>query len=299
MKMQVVLVTGATAGIGRAVALHLARQGFHVLGTGRRLDALAALRAEASGLRLDTVPLDVTDAASIAAARAEVDRLTDGHGVDVLINNAGFGIAAPLIEASDADVRAQYETNVFGLLAVTRAFVPAMLSRRAGRIINVSSVGGRVTLPFMGAYNSTKYAVESLSDALRRELLPFGIRVSVIEPGLIRSEFADKSMAFVATQTEHSASPFAEVYANAETIRAASERGAVGPECIALAVERAITARRPRARYVAPWSARSFLFLASALPTSWLDALFAWGLAKLGRRARATEGMRPASALPG
>ncbi|GMV12986.1 MAG: hypothetical protein AMXMBFR56_12100 [Polyangiaceae bacterium] len=211
----------------------------------------------------------MTGAASIDAARAEIDRLTDGHGVDVLVNNAGFGIAAPLIEASDTDVRAQYETNVFGLLAVTRAFVPAMLSRRSGRIINVSSVGGRVTLPFMGAYNSTKYAVESLSDALRRELLPFGIRISVIEPGLIRSEFADKSMAFVATRTEPSASPFAEVYANAGAIRAASEQGAVGPECIALAVERAITARRARATWPHGPHARSCSWPAQCPRPGW------------------------------
>lgn len=298
---KIVLVTGATAGIGREVALHLARRGHHVLATGRRVAALEALRAEAAGLSLDVLPLDVTSAASIEAARGEVERITQGRGVDVLVNNAGFGIAAPLVEASDADVRAQYETNVFGLLAVTRAFVPAMLARRAGRIINVSSVGGRVTLPFFGAYNSTKFAVESLSDALRRELAPLGIGVSLIEPGVIKSEFAEKSMAFVATRAGAADSPFAEVYANAEAIRAALEQTAAGPECIAEAVARAIEARRPRARYVAPRSARAFLLLSSVLPTAWLDALFAASLALLGRRARGARlaGRAPASALPG
>ena len=285
-KSQIVLVTGATAGIGREVALHLARRGMQVFATGRRQHALDELKQEARELDLHTLRLDVTDAESIQAARAEIERIAVGHGVDVLVNNAGFGIAAPLVEAPDADVRAQYETNVFGLLAVTRAFVPAMLARRSGRVINVSSIGGRVTLPFLGAYNSTKFAVESLSDAMRRELQPLGIRVSIIEPGAVRSEFADKSMTFVDGRSAGEQSPFAAVYAGAQALRSSFEATAVGPEVIARAVERAITARRPKARYVAPAAAYSFLVLAAMLPTAWLDALMIWGLARLGRTQR-------------
>src|SRR5215470_1189300 len=180
-----VLITGATAGIGRTTALHLARLGHHVIASGRKPTELARLATEAQGLagKLDVIPLDVTRPESIAAAVEAVAKLTADRGLDALINNAGFGVLGPTSEISDAELRRQYETNVFGLMAVTRAFLPAMRARRAGRIINVSSVGGRITLPYFGVYNSTKYAVESLSDALRYELHPLGIAVVLIEPG--------------------------------------------------------------------------------------------------------------------
>jgi short-subunit dehydrogenase len=175
-----VFITGATAGIGRTTALHLASLGHHVIASGRKPTELAKLAAEARGLagKLDVIPLDVTQPDSIAAAVVEVTRLTGERGLDALINNAGFGVLGPTSEISDAEIRRQYETNVFGLMNVTRAFLPAMRARRAGRIINVSSVGGRITLPYFGVYNSTKYAVESLSDALRYELGPFGSTAS-------------------------------------------------------------------------------------------------------------------------
>src|SRR5215468_9431026 len=186
-----VFITGATAGIGRTTALHLASLGHHVIASGRRRAELDKLAAEGRGLagKLDVVALDVTQAASIAAAVDEVARLLGDRGLDVLINNAGFGVLGPTSEISDAEMRRQYETNVFGLMNVTRAFLPGMRARRAGRIINVSSIGGRITLPYFGVYNSTKYAVESLSDALRYELAPFGIDVALIEPGVIRTNF--------------------------------------------------------------------------------------------------------------
>jgi short-subunit dehydrogenase len=136
--------------------------------------------------------LDVTSATSLAVATLE--RRTKGYGIDVLVNNAGYGLVGPLETIDDADLRAQFDTNVFGLMAVTRAFLPAMRDRRAGRIINVSSVGGRMTFPLMGAYHASKYALEALSDALRLELLPMGVHVSLIEPGPIRTEFNDRAM---------------------------------------------------------------------------------------------------------
>src|SRR5204862_3461092 len=128
------------------------------------------------------------------AAQA-VETMTNGRGLDVLVNNAGFGVLGPTSEITDAETRRQYETNVFGLMNVTRAFLPKMIERRAGRVINVSSVGGRITLPYFGVYNSTKYAVESLSDALRYELRPFGIDVALIEPGIIRTNFESTAVA--------------------------------------------------------------------------------------------------------
>jgi short-subunit dehydrogenase len=269
---QTILITGATSGIGRHAALYLARKGHRVLATGRNEKALAELRAEGEGTGLDTLRLDVTSADSIAAARAEVDRKTDGRGVDVLVNNAGYGVAGPTEEISDADLRAQYDTNVFGLMAVTRAFLPQMRARGAGRVINVSSVGGIVTLPFFGVYNSTKYAVESLSDALRVELAPFGVRVVLIEPGVIRTNFGERSMAEVA-KYRRPESPWAAALERADDIKKQSDRLAADPEVIARAMERAIRARRPRARYMAPASARLMVGFLRRLPTRWVDAV--------------------------
>ncbi len=269
-KSQTILITGATCGIGRHAALYLARRGHRVIATGRNLEALATLKAEAPGAALDVVRLDVTSAASIEAAVAEVDRLTDGRGLDVLVNNAGYGVAVATAEISDADLRAQFDTNVFGLVAVTRAFVPAMRARGRGRVINVSSIGGRVTLPLFGAYNATKYAVEALSNALRYELKPFGIEVSVIEPGAIRTNFATRTVAEGAAYF-NADSPYAPVYARYDVLRKKADEFAPGPQVISRAIERAATAWRPRARYVAPFSGHFILALFALLPTRVID----------------------------
>lgn len=283
MKQQVILITGATAGIGRRTALDLARAGYRVFATGRRAEALASLKSEAAGASLETLVLDVTKPESIAAARAAIDAATGGHGVDVLVNNAGYGLIGPLEELSDADLRAQFETNVFGLMAVTRAFVPAMRARGAGRVINVSSVGGRMTFPLMGAYNATKYAVESLSDALRVELRPFGIHVSLIEPGSIRTEFADVSVGTLRVSAD---SPYAPALGRADDIRKQFDEMAVGPEVISAAIRAAAEDRAPRARYVAPFSGRVILWLSALLPTWAMDMAFARSMGLTARQLR-------------
>jgi len=269
-----ILVTGATAGIGRHAALHLAARGHHVIATGRRPDALAALGAEASaaGSRLDTLVLDVTDQASIDAAVRAADTLTSGHGVDVLVNNAGYGQLGPLELISDADVRKQFETNVFGLLATTRAFLPSMRRRGAGRIVNVSSVGGRVTFPLGGAYHASKYAVEAMSDALRRELATFGIDVVVVEPGPIATEFSDRALQHAAPYVDP-ASPYAPLVARAQQLMSHSERFSAPAKVISEVLTRAIESRRPHTRYVAPFSSRVMLAVLSALPARVTDAL--------------------------
>ncbi len=264
-----ILITGATAGIGRTTALHLAKRGHRVIASGRKAELLASLRDEAkqTGATIDTVLLDVTRADSIAQAVVEIDRLTGGRGVDVLVNNAGYGLVGPMSEVSDDDLRAQYDTNVFGLMAVTRAFLPAMMDRRAGRVVNVSSMGGRMTFPFMGAYNSTKYAVESLSDAMRAELRPFGIDVVMIEPGVINTNFADTSMSFVERYAE---SRYKGAIAKAQRMRDLMEKTASGPHVIANAIRKAVERRRPAARYVAPFSTWFALLFKVLLPTrSW------------------------------
>jgi short-subunit dehydrogenase len=267
-----ILITGATSGIGRDAALHLARRGYRVFATGRREDVLAQLRRDADGLPLETIQLDVTDATSIAACKRAVDARTNGRGIDVLVNNAGYGTAAPTELLTDEDLRAMFETNVFGLMAVTRAFLPQMRERGEGRVINVSSIGGRFTFPFFGGYNGTKYAVESLSDALRMELRAFGVKVVLVEPGLIATNFSERSMTELSKYRKMD-SPYTTVFERAEEIRQQSDRRAVPPIHISRAIEKAIRARRPRARYVAPFSAKLLLGLVAILPTRWMDAI--------------------------
>jgi short-subunit dehydrogenase len=272
-----VFITGATAGIGRTTALHLAERGHHVIASGRRAAELARLAADARRLagKIDTVALDVTRADSIAAAVEAVAQLTGERGLDVLINNAGFGVLGPTSEISDADMRRQYDTNVFGLMSVTRAFLPAMRARRAGRIINISSIGGRITLPYFGVYNSTKYAVESLSDALRYELRPFGIDVSLIEPGVIRTSFE----ATAATGLDgFAATPYGRALANYDRMSKAADRFAADPIVVARAIARAVEARRPAARYVTPRLNQIALWLGAVLPT----ALWDWTMRRAG-----------------
>jgi short-subunit dehydrogenase len=287
-----ILITGATAGIGRHAALHLARRGHHVIATGRNEKALAALAASGASLRLDTVRLDVTDAESIARAVFEVDRLTEGRGLDVLVNNAGYGHAGAIADLGDEDLRAQFETNVFGLMAVTRAFLPRMLARRAGRIVNLSSIGGRITMPFFGAYHASKYAVEALSDSLRLELVPFGVDVSIVEPGPIRSEFSNRSVEVI-NKVSRPDSPWAAVYARAEEVQAMSDRNAFDPIHTSRAIEKAATARRPRVRYVVPGRLAPVLALLRALPARLVDALMRRAIGMTPRRLAQTSTVPP------
>jgi short-subunit dehydrogenase len=276
---KVVLITGATAGIGRMTALHLAQEGHFVIATGRKLAELQKLKVEASAqhanARLEIVPLDVTDELSITSAIAAVDTLTDGYGLDVLVNNAGFGVLGPSSEISDAEMRRQYDTNVFGLMAVTRAFLPKMRERRAGRIINVSSIGGRITLPYFGVYNSTKYAIESLSDALRYELRPFGVDVTLIEPGVIRTNFEATAVGNLKTLET---TPYSAALGKYEEMSKMADRFAADPIVIAKAISRAVRARRPAARYVAPWSNNFVIWFRAVAPTRVWD----WAMRKVG-----------------
>lgn len=288
-----ILITGATAGIGRMTALHLAKEGHRVIATGRKPAELAKLadEAAAAGLRLETLRLDVTSAPSIADAVTAVDLLTDGKGLDVLVNNAGFGILGPSSEISDAELRRQYETNVFGLMNVTRAFLPKMRERRAGRIINVSSMGGRITLPYFGVYNSTKYALESLSDALRYELRPFGIDVALIEPGVIRTNFESTAVSDLAAYRK---TPYGKAFEKYEQMSRTADKFASDPIVIAKAISRAVHARRPAARYVAPFSTNVILWFRVIAPTFVWD----WAMRKMGYLNAKTLGTDADAAAP-
>ena len=296
-KSKIVLITGATAGIGRMTALHLAKRGHHVIATGRKAAELAKLQLEAAPLaggRLDTLSLDVTSLASITAAVSAVDALTNGRGIDVLVNNAGFGVLGPTSEISDSEMRRQYETNVFGLMNVTRAFLPKMVERRSGRIVNVSSIGGRITLPYFGVYNSTKYAVESLSDALRYELKPFNVDLTLIEPGVIRTNFESTA---VANLGAYANTAYGKAMARYEQLSKTVDRFASNPIVIAKAIQRAIEVRRPAARYIAPFSNHGVVLLARLLPTRVWD----WAMRKaafLSPRSLGVTGPAPSVPQP-
>jgi NAD(P)-dependent dehydrogenase (short-subunit alcohol dehydrogenase family) len=187
-----VLITGCSTGIGRATALRLAKAGHTVYATARKVETMGDLGA--AGCKL--LALDVCDEASIRAGVATVER--EQGAVGVLINNAGYGSEGPIEEVPMEEVRRQFETNVFGLTLLTKLVLPAMRKQRWGKIVNLSSMGGRMTLPGGGFYHATKYAVEAISDALRFEVQGFGIDVIVIEPGPIKTEFGDTAIKRVA-----------------------------------------------------------------------------------------------------
>ncbi len=271
-KQRIVLVTGATSGIGRETSLHLARMGHRVFATGRKIAALEELAREAEGLELETFQLDVTDARSIEVARTKVDQRTDGYGLDVLVNNAGYCNMAPMEQITDEDLRGQFETNVFGLVTLTQKFLPAMRARGAGRIVNVSSVVGRLSLPLQGIYCATKHAVEALSDAWRMELAPFGVHVSLVEPGTIRTGFEATATSTV-SRYQAAESPYKPAIVRYREVVADSYKRAPGPACIARTVARIVRARRPRARYVSPRYNRFLIWLVNKLPTRWVDGL--------------------------
>ncbi|MFM9862725.1 MAG: SDR family oxidoreductase [Micropepsaceae bacterium] len=270
--MSTVLITGASSGIGRATAVLLAERGHHVIAAARTVPALEQVRKTTKG-RIDTLELDVTSQASIDAAKREIASIIGQAGIDVLINNAAYTLTGPLEEVGDADLKAQFETNVFGPMRMVRTFVPEMRRRQAGRIINISSVVGRLALPFFGPYNATKHALEALSDSLRNELKPFGIEVVIIEPGAINTGVSETDRM---AMEQHAAqgSPYAEQINKLLAFQKDMNANAAKPEVVARAIVRAVEAERPRARYVVPlFRARALIALAEFLPTEVSDAL--------------------------
>ncbi|MEO5981979.1 MAG: oxidoreductase [Pedococcus sp.] len=250
-----VLVTGCSSGIGAATADFLVKAGHTVYATARRTETLSELTA--AGAR--TLALDVTSEDSMVAAVRAVEA---EHGrVGVLVNNAGYGEYGT-IEETDLDaVRTMFETNVFGLSRMTQLVLPAMREAHAGRIVNIGSMGGRFTWPVGGYYHATKYAVEAITDALRNEVRPFGIHVSLIEPGLIRTRFEETALTSSAA-AEDDTSPYAELLASSANATAsgyANPRLATRPESVARAVLKAIESSSPRSRYVITPAARAMI----------------------------------------
>jgi short-subunit dehydrogenase len=269
-----ILITGATAGIGRHLAFDLAKKGHRVFATGRRANVLEQMRAEADKQGLDIVPvaMDVTSEESIAKVAREVHAQCGG-ALDVLINNAGYGQGGPLMELDGDTLKKQFDTNVFGVMAVTRAFLPAMTERRQGRVINVSSTGGLLTAPMMGAYHASKYALEALSDALRMEVAHFGVKVVVVEPGPTHTEFTETTLSSLPTDGREQ-SAYREVYEKSDKLAARLMKTAVGPEHVARAVNTAITSRWPAPRYIAPRWHTLPMKLVPLVPQRLIDFVF-------------------------
>jgi len=263
-----VLVTGASSGIGRATAIEFARRGHTVFAAARRQEVLADLAATNSNIH--AVGLDVTDEESVRRAWAEIEAGTRGAGVDVLVNNAGFALAGPVEILGDPDVRRQFGTNVFGLLAVTRAALPAMRQRASGRIINVSSLVGRTTFPGMGVYGATKYAVEALSDAMRQEVAGFGIKVVLIEPGFVATGIGEAADANGGTGRQIP-DAYTDMVARGGRYLAAQIAKGIAPEQVAGAIVRAAEHRNPRPRYVVPTSVRPLIAVLTLLPAGLAD----------------------------
>jgi NAD(P)-dependent dehydrogenase (short-subunit alcohol dehydrogenase family) len=244
-----VLITGATDGLGKALALLLAERGYRVFAAGRSPQKLAELGAlqQQRKLPLETVALDVCGDDSVQ--RAVTDVLAKAPAIDVLVNNAGINYSAAVEDLSMDDWRAQFETNFFGVLRVTRAVLPHMRQRRSGRILMMSSLSGLVTPPTQGAYSSSKHALEGLSNALRMELYPFGIDVVLIEPGYIMTGL-QKAAAELSRPYVQKGSPYASLYARFfSSVNDTRTKSKTTPEDCARVMLHAIETPRPKPRY--------------------------------------------------
>jgi NADP-dependent 3-hydroxy acid dehydrogenase YdfG len=259
-----VLVTGASSGIGKATAVELAARGHEVFAAARRARELEQLARAHE--RINPVPMDVTDAESVRAAASRIADVTAGYGVDVLVNSAGYALGGPVEALSGDAVEHQFQTKVFGLLDVTRAFLPQMRERRSGRIINVSSVVGRVVFPGMGVYSATKFAVEAISDALRMELAPFGVSVVLIEPGFVKTDIGDASARQAAEFALASAGYEELISKTTEFVGKQVADNGIPPERVARRIADAATAGRPKARYLLPASSKVLVGLMTRLP---------------------------------
>ena len=264
---RVALVTGASSGIGEATARELAAAGFTVYAAARRVERMEPLRAAG----VHPVALDVTDEESLTSV---VDAVIAEHGrLDVLVNNAGYGSYGALEDVPMAEARAQMEVNVFGAARLMQLVLPHMRAQRSGTIVNITSMGGKITTPLGAWYHATKFALEALSDCVRMEVAPFGVDVVVVEPGGIRTEWsgiaADKVRAVSGTGAYA-----AQGNAVADSLASESNaRRSSPPELIARTIRKAVTARRPRTRYAVGFGAKPMIAMHSVLPDRAYDAV--------------------------
>jgi NAD(P)-dependent dehydrogenase (short-subunit alcohol dehydrogenase family) len=257
----VALVTGSSSGIGFETALHLARNGYKTYASMRNLEKSKDITQVATREKLpvEVVQLDVDEDSSVKQA---VDKIvaTEDQRIDVLVNNAGYGLFGALEDLSIAEMKAQFETNFFGVIRVTQQVIPVMRKQKGGTIVNISSVGGRIGIPGLSAYHSTKFALEGLSESISYELEPFGIKVVLIEPGFIRTNIMNSSI--IAKKAQDQKSPYFSLTQQLErSFKAAMVNTSASstPEVVAKVVVQAITSESPKLRYAVGNDAASII----------------------------------------
>lgn len=274
--MKNVLITGASTGIGRATALHLDRLGWRVFAGVRKEVDGENLQQDASP-KLHTLMLDVTNPNSIDSAIERVIEVVADSGLDALINNAGITVNGPMEFISMDELREQFEVNFFGVVATTQAALPLIRKAERGRIVHIGSIGGRQAAPMLGPYSASKYAIEAIGEAQRRELQVWGIEVIVVEPGAIATPIWQKGQEAADVGIKGKSERELELYGPAfDALRAGAtmmERRAVGPEAVAKVVEQALTSERPRPRYVVGTDAKLQALMTRYLPDRIRDAL--------------------------
>jgi NAD(P)-dependent dehydrogenase (short-subunit alcohol dehydrogenase family) len=265
---RVILITGASSGIGKVCARHLAERGYRVYGTSREITGDDPV--EDGSVRM--LRMDVNDDRSVASG---IDRVLQDEGrLDVVVNNAGFGIAGAIEDTSIEEAKALFETNLFGLLRVCRAVLPKMRRQGSGTIVNISSLAGRIGLPYQGLYSATKFAVEGLTEALRMEVKPFGIKVVLIEPGDFRTGFTANRVHTAASKED---SAYQERFQRTLKVAESDEEKGSSPERIARLLHRILQKPSPKVRYsTGEASQRAAAILKGILPSK----LFEWGLMK-------------------
>ena len=272
-----VVVTGASSGIGEACALRMDRLGWRVFAGVRKEADGERLKQQASD-RVAPITLDVTDEGQIAAAADTVGAAVGDAGLAGLVNNAGIGVGGPLEFLTPEDLRRQLEVNVIGQIAVTQKFLP-LIRKGHGRIVNMGSIGGRIATPLLGPYNASKFAMEALTDSLRQELRPWGIHVSIVEPGSIATRIWDKAQANADEVEKNLPEEALLLYGKTiAAIREAArkfEQAGIPPDEVAKVVEHALTARRPKTRYVVGRDAQIQRVLAKVMPDRMRDGLLA------------------------
>ena len=275
--MKSVLVTGASTGIGRATALHLDQRGWRVFAGVRKEEDAASLR-EAGSQRLEPLMLDVTDPGQIAAAAERIDAEPGEPGLDGLVNNAGIAVPGPLETLPVDDFRRQIEVNLTAQVAVTQALLPA-IRRAPGRVVFITSIGGLMAFPMFGAYHAAKFGLEAVGDVFRQELRPWGISVSVVEPGSIATPIWERGQAEADAIGDRARDGHTELYGSAieayrEVARKTGDRG-IPPRKVAAKIEHALNARRPRSRYLVGADARGQALASKVFPDRLVDWLVA------------------------
>lgn len=274
--MKNILITGVSTGIGRATSVAFLHRGYHVFGSVRRSSSTDRLQAE-FGAAFTPLHFDVTDHDAIARAEERVSSIVGEEGLAALINNAGIVIPGPLMYMPLEDFRAQFEVNLFGLLDVTQQFLPLLGARKnapflPGRIVNISSVSGRIAYPFLGGYAASKHGLEALSDALRRELMLYGVDVILVEPGTTRTPIKEK---FEFHIQQYKGTGYGRMVAGLERQLEKRAQNGLPVEKVVTVILRAVESKRPKTRYVVPRKRFTSWLLPRLLPDRWLDRLTA------------------------